>query len=58
MYNYRCDICGAYLDPGEPCDCRDRWREQQETVRDMLTADKDGQMVLREAVEDGTYTRV
>lgn len=26
MYSYRCDICGAYLDPGEqrhPCDdCR------------------------------------
>lgn len=58
MYNYRCDICGAYLDPGEPCDCLEKRREQQEAVQDMLTADKEGQKVLREAVEDGTYTRV
>lgn len=58
MYNYRCDICGAYLDPGESCDCRGRRREQQEAVAEMLTADKDGQMVLREAIENGTYTRV
>lgn len=24
MYNrYICPFCGAHLDPGEPCDCRD-----------------------------------
>lgn len=24
MYNkYICQYCGAHLDPGEPCDCRD-----------------------------------
>ena len=23
MYNYRCNNCGAYLDPGERCTCRD-----------------------------------
>ncbi len=22
-YYYSCDICGANLDPGESCDCRD-----------------------------------
>ncbi len=58
MYNYRCDICGAYLDPGEPCDCQEKRREQQEAVAEMLTAERDGQMVLREAIENGTYTRV
>lgn len=21
MYGHRCSICGAYLDPGEKCDC-------------------------------------
>ena len=22
-YDYRCPKCGAYLDPGEQCDCED-----------------------------------
>ena len=22
MYSYRCEDCGAYLDPGESCDCK------------------------------------
>ena len=22
MYFNRCELCGAYLDPGERCDCR------------------------------------
>lgn len=21
MYGYKCERCGAYLDPGEKCDC-------------------------------------
>ena len=21
MYGYKCQYCGAYLDPGEKCDC-------------------------------------
>lgn len=58
MYNYRCDICGAYLDPGEPCDCREKRREHERKVESMLAAEQDGQMVLREAIEDGTYTIV
>ena len=24
MWNYKCDRCGAALDPGERCDCQDR----------------------------------
>ncbi len=23
-----CPDCGAYLDPGEPCDCKDRMEEK------------------------------
>lgn len=23
MYGYRCEKCGAYLDPGESCDCEE-----------------------------------
>ena len=24
MYNYQCEHCGAYLDPGEKCDCAEK----------------------------------
>lgn len=24
MWTYKCDRCGAALDPGERCDCQDR----------------------------------
>lgn len=58
MYNYRCDTCGAYLDPGETCDCREKRQEHDRMVADMLVAEQDGQMVLKEAVEDGMYTRI
>lgn len=27
MHNYICEECGAYLDPGEKCDCMDREHE-------------------------------
>lgn len=39
MYNYTCDICGCYLDPGEKCDCQDgkakEMRKRQENNRKM-----------------------
>ena len=30
MYAYICPVCGAYLDPGENCDCRDEEKAAQE----------------------------
>ena len=24
MYSYKCGSCGAYLDPGERCDCKEK----------------------------------
>lgn len=34
MYSNTCDICGAYLDPGEKCDCT-----RKKTVVDIIRDD-------------------
>ena len=36
MYNYICDICGCYLDPGEKCDCQDRKVKEIGNVRRII----------------------
>lgn len=48
MYNYRCDSCGAYLDPGERCSCHSTHEKNLKMVDEMLTEDRDGQMTLKE----------
>lgn len=58
MHNYICDSCGAHLDPGERCTCRDTHESKLAMVDELLTEDQDGKMVLKEATEDGTYTRL
>lgn len=49
MYNYRCNNCGAYLDPGEHCTCRDIHEKNIRLAEALLCEEKDGQMVLKEA---------
>lgn len=56
MYNYTCDICGCCLDPGEKCDCQEVQERNRKMVEDFLTENRDGQMVLKEAVDHGTHT--
>lgn len=58
MYNYRCDNCGAYLDPGERCTCQETHERNLAMVDELLTEDQDGQMTLKEATKNGTYTRL
>lgn len=58
MYNYRCDNCGAYLDPGERCSCHDTHEKNLQMVDEMLTEDRDGQMILKEVQDRGTHTRL
>lgn len=58
MYNYRCDNCGAYLDPGERCTCQSTHERNLQMVDELFTEDQDGQMTLKEAIEDGTYIRL
>lgn len=50
MYGYQCPDCGAWLDPGERCDCRDeriqKQLELEEQYRNLLTMEKDGQLKI------------
>lgn len=58
MYNYRCENCGAYLDPGEMCDCNSTHEKNLRMVEELLEPDSDGQMTLKETMKHGTYTRL
>ena len=51
MHNYICDNCGAYLDPGERCTCRDTHERNLQMVDELLTEDQDGQMTLKEMLK-------
>ena len=50
MYSYKCDICGAYLDPGEQCDCRNTYEKNMRMMDELLAPDQDGQMTLKETL--------
>ena len=58
MYSYRCDNCGAYLDPGERCTCRDTHEKNLRMVDELLTEERDGQMILKEVRDHGIHTRL
>lgn len=58
MYSYRCDNCGAYLDPGERCTCHNAHEKNLQMVDELLTEEQDGQMILKEVRENGTHTRL
>lgn len=58
MYNYRCDNCGAHLDPGERCTCSRTHKKNLQMVDELFAEDQDGQMMLKEARESGTYIRL
>lgn len=55
MYNYRCNNCGAYLDPGERCTCADTHERNLKMVDELLAEDQDGQMTLKEVQESGIH---
>lgn len=53
MYGYICPVCGAYLDPGETCDCeeereknRDKLVEAQERLLQLIAEEEDGQLKI------------
>jgi len=46
MKNYICDLCGAYLDPGEHCTCEEEKEEKIKRLMEMLAMQDDGQFVL------------
>ena len=55
MYNYRCEDCGAFLDPGERCTCHSTHEKNLQMVDELLTEDQDGQMTLKEVQESGIH---
>ena len=44
MMEYICKQCGAHLDPGEHCDCREEKDLKIREMMDMLLISEDGQM--------------
>lgn len=44
MMSYKCEHCGAYLDPGERCDCQDEKKQKVERLFSMITEGTDGQI--------------
>ena len=36
MHQYKCERCGATLDPGERCDCQDAGNEPDEVTGDVI----------------------
>lgn len=53
MYCYICPDCGAYLDPGEVCDCKEERADIDEEIRkkekeylDLLQMDMSGQFCI------------
>ena len=43
MMNYICEHCGAYLDPGEKCDCMDEKKKNIERIMEFLIPSDSGQ---------------
>ena len=46
MMNYKCEQCGAYLDPGEHCDCKEEEQQKVSELMSMMLMSDDGQFVL------------
>jgi len=41
-----CPLCGATLDPGEVCDCRERSEKNAKKWEQLTRTEEDGQTVL------------
>ena len=46
MYYDICPNCGAHLDPGEPCDCREEKRRAEERYDSMLIVGESNQLQM------------
>lgn len=46
MYYNVCPECGAHLDPGEPCDCKDEKLRMDEEYERMFRMDDSHQLQL------------
>lgn len=46
----QCEFCGANLDPGEKCDCKEKVQELIERYKQNTTVEQDGQISFLEVV--------
>lgn len=44
MFYKRCNLCGAYLDVSEICNCEEEKEERRKKYESMTKKDKDGQI--------------
>ncbi len=47
MYFRICEHCGAYLDPGETCDCAERSRKKSSDYMALFENGHDGQIKMK-----------
>ena len=47
MYYRPCPYCGAHLDPGEPCDCLEKKKENNKNILAAYRSGWDGQMEMK-----------
>ena len=50
---YKCERCGANLDPGEHCECREEKNERINRMCELFHTENNGQLVLREVIDYG-----
>lgn len=50
-----CPDCGAHLDPGETCDCKEEKERESVKMQSMFSSGKDGQISMRLAQEVNIY---
>lgn len=46
MYYKVCPICGAHLDPGEPCDCKNEKKRVERKYQSLIKVDESNQLAL------------
>ena len=46
MRNYRCENCGAFLDPSEHCDCEEQRKRKIRALKELLNESDDGKITL------------
>ncbi len=47
MYGRQCEDCGAFLDPGEKCDCKSEKALRDATLEKLISCDTSSQYRLR-----------
>lgn len=46
MWNYKCQHCGANLDPQEQCTCKKEEEERAERLKKKIKEERNGQLVF------------